>query len=139
MIAQLRPNAFGNDVAGRDGEHRIDADLDVCVDPMPDPAGTNVLDAPHASYMAWRMLDLAEDVRLDAVDQPHPHGLRRTLDDEKDGDRDAQTDERIQDRDSQIDARNAYEHGEAGEPVHAGVLTVGDKSGRANFTAHLDP
>src|SRR5260370_30494 len=138
MAAQRLFHSLGQGVGLTNWQIGIHLDRDVAVNAMSDAACADVAYSMEASYMRRRVLDLSENLWLDAVDQASPNRNRCIFDDQEYGDGDRDANDWVKDRHAQGDTDDTNEHRQAGESINAGVLTIGDQRGRADFLAHAD-
>lgn len=105
---------------------------------MTDPAGTQPADTADPRHGPGGLPQFLADGRLDTIQRAGEHGTRRLPDDAEDHHCDDEPDDRVGQREAQPDTRGAEHHGKAGQPVDAGMVTVGDERRALDLAADAD-
>ena len=77
MRHELTMHVGGNLVSLLDGERRIDGDVQLSQQLMPEPARAYFLHLAHAGDMGCRVLHFGEHVRLDTIERAADDFFRR--------------------------------------------------------------
>jgi len=79
-----------------------------------------------------------DEGRFDTVHQPSSDAFNRSPEQDDDRGRDNDADDGVGQREAEHDTHGAEDDGKGGEPVQAGVNTVGDEGGGADLLSDAD-
>src|SRR5215210_7816750 len=130
---------MGDFVGAGDVQVRVDQHAGLRPQPVSDPAQAQVLDAPDTGGGVEDVAGGGAQLGVHGVHQAPVHLASGVAQDDQDGDGDEESDDRVGDRESEQGAGGAADDGQRGEPVGAGVVSVGHQGGGPDALADPDP
>src|SRR6266536_3018709 len=138
MITRVSLDLAYERVGLGDRQARIDGDRHLSLEPMAEISGTDVRDLLDFRGVLNGVLQLAHNIRLNAVQHARDHGFGGLPNDAeyRHGDNDA--DDWICQLEADPYPRGSHHDGEAGQAVRARVIAIGDQRGAVDCLAGLD-
>ena len=104
---------------------------------VPQPSYPHFRNVAYPRSMVYSVSDFIDDLRVYPVKHTGKDGFARLPYDSKNCSSNEKTDHRVSQGIAQPDSNSTKEHGQTGETVYSGMMTIGDKSGAADFLTNF--
>src|SRR6266536_3208842 len=138
MITRVSLDLAYERVGLGDRQARIDGDRHLSLEPMAEISGTDVRDLLDFRGVLNGVLQLAHNIRINAVQHARDHGFGRLPNDAENRHGDNDANNWVRQREADPYPCRSYHHGEAGKTVRARVIAVGDQRGAVDRLARPD-
>jgi len=105
---------------------------------VPQPSYPHFRNVAYPRSMIYSVSDFIDDLRVYPVKHTGKNGFARLPYDSENSRSNEKTDDRVRQRIAEPDPDSTKEHGQTGEAVYTGVMTISDESGAADFLTNLN-
>ncbi len=126
VMHELMANLHGDFMALFNGKLRGYRHVHLGVKPVSYPSYPDFSNIPHAGCMLDSVSDFISHIRIDSIEKAGEYRLPGLPDDAENRKGDNKANKRVCQRITEPDPDSAKEHGEAGQPIDAGVMAVGN-------------